>query len=140
MNLIEDLYQAWNRHDTATVLDFFTADVRYHDQGMGVTFDRAGLEAFVSASFTAIPDLAFEVTSVQVTADAFAAEAVMTGTQQQELPGLPVTGRPFTVYYALVGDIRDGRISRLVDYWSLPEYAAERPPAAPPARPSARLS
>lgn len=80
MNLIEDLYQAWNRHDKAAVMAFCTDNVLYHDQGLGVTFDRDGLEALISASFVSSPDLTFQITSSQVSNEGVAAEAIMTGT------------------------------------------------------------
>ena len=38
MNVIERLYEVWNRHDVEGVLEFFTDDVEYVDQPMGLRF------------------------------------------------------------------------------------------------------
>ena len=123
MNVLEQLYDVWNRHDVDGILAFFADDLVYEDQALGLRFDsKDALGAFVAATFDAIPDLSFELTSSFASGSHCAAEAVMRGRQVKDLPGIPASGTPFTVRYAIYGDIRDGKISRVVDYWNLVEF------------------
>lgn len=123
MSLLDDLYAAWNEHDVEGVLDFFGEDMTYTDRAMGVTFHGRGeLETFIRATFVSIPDLRFEVTSSFDDAEHFAGEALMRGDQVEDVPGLARAGSPFEVRYAIYGDHRGGRITRLVDYWNFAEW------------------
>ena len=123
-SILEHLYGDWNRHDTDAVLGHFrSGDIEYRDQALGVVFRTpAELGEFMRATFVAMPDLAFEVTSSFETEEHFAGEAVMTGTFAHDLPGIPATGQAFTVHYGIVGDHRGGLITRLVDYWNATEF------------------
>ena len=124
MGVLEQLYAVWNRHDLDGILGFFTDDLVYEDRALGLRFDsKEALGAFVAATFDAMPDLSFELTSAFADDAHCAAEAVMRGTQVKDLPGIPATGKPFTVYYAIYGDLRDGKIARIVDYWNLAEFS-----------------
>jgi steroid delta-isomerase-like uncharacterized protein len=135
VTIVDRLYAPWNRHDVDGVLAFFAPDARYHDQALGVTFEgRDALAAFVAATFVAIPNLRFEVVSSFEAPGHAAAELVMRGYQSEDLPGLPVTGEPFAVHYALIADVVDDRITRLVDYWNRIEYAGGEVTAPPRAR------
>ena len=98
MNVLERLYEVWNRHDVDGILEFFDDDLEYVDQALGLHFSsKAELGDFVAATFDAMPDRSFELTSSLADASHFAAEAVMRGAQVKDLPGLPASGRPFTV-------------------------------------------
>ena len=123
MKVLERLYEVWNRHDPDGILEFFSDELEYVDQALGLRFSsKQELRDFVAATFDAIPDLAFELTGSFATDAHCAGEAVMRGTQTKDLPGLPASGKPFTVRYAIYGDLRGGRITRLVDYWNAAEF------------------
>jgi steroid delta-isomerase-like uncharacterized protein len=125
MTILHDLYDHWNQHDVNGVLAFFAPDMVYRDQAVGFTFNGpAELGAFMKQSFESIPDLRFEVTASVEDDRHFAGEALMLGTFERDLPGLPATGREFTVHYGIVGDHTSGKITRLVDYWNAAEFIA----------------
>ncbi|MEV7085547.1 nuclear transport factor 2 family protein [Streptomyces sp. NPDC093085] len=125
MNILESLYARWNDHDVDGVLAHFSSSIVYHDQAVGFTFHSPGeLGAFIQKSFESIPDLHFEVTSSLQDGSHFAGEALMLGTFERDIPGVKATGRAFTVHYGIVGDHRDGKITRIVDYWNAPEFTA----------------
>jgi steroid delta-isomerase-like uncharacterized protein len=107
------------------ILDFFTDDLVYIDQTLGLRFSsKAELGAFIAATFEAMPDLSFELTDSFASESRCAAEAVMRGTQVKDLPGLPARGVPFTVRYAIYGTLRDGKLARIIDYWNFAELTA----------------
>lgn len=125
MTLLDELYAVWNQHDVDAILGFFSEEMTYTDQTLGAVFvNKQTLRDFVSLSFVAVPDLSFDITSSFDNGAHFAGEALMRGTQSEDLPGLPVSGKPFEVHYGIYGDLVDGRISRLVDYWNLAEWTA----------------
>ena len=66
-------------------------------------------------------------------------EWTMSGTHKDDLPGMPATGKSFSVRGATALQLDDGRISRNSDYWDMatlltqlglmpaaPERAADR--------------
>ena len=123
MNVLEQLYETWNRHDVEGILEFFADDLVYVDQALGLRFSsKQELGSFIAATFDAIPELRFELTASFATESHCAGEAVMRGRQTKDLPDQPASGDPFTVRYAIVGDVEHGKISRLVDYWNASEF------------------
>ena len=51
-----------------------------------------------------------------------------------DLQGLPATGRSFRIRGAGVGQIRDGKIIELTEYWNMAEFLTQvgaMPPAGP---------
>ncbi|HEX3961850.1 MAG TPA: ester cyclase [Trebonia sp.] len=125
MTILRALYERWNAHDVDGVLAFFATDMIYRDQAMGFEFSGpAELGQFMQASFVAIPDLRFAVTSSFETSAHFGGEALMSGTFQYDLPGVQATGRNFDVHYGIIGDHRDGKITRIVDYWNATEFTS----------------
>jgi len=49
----------------------------------------------------------------------------MTGTQTGDFPGIPGTGKSFSVPGSSVVEIRAGQIRRNRDYWSLATYPGQ---------------
>lgn len=46
----------------------------------------------------------------------------MTGVHTGDVPGLPATGKPFRISGAGVGEIRDGKLARVTEYWNMAEF------------------
>jgi len=108
---------AWNAHDVDAVTDWYASDAT-HRMASGNTYaGAAAIRAMVSRTLTAYPDLAFALRSAFATADRFAIEYTMRGTQQAAVNDRPGTGRSITVDGALVGSLDDaGRVVICVDY------------------------
>ncbi len=51
-----------------------------------------------------------------------AAEWVMSGTHTGKSPELPPTGKKFSLIGSSIMQIRDGKISRQTDYWSMMSF------------------
>ena len=119
------LYEARNRGDLAAVSALLDGSVTYHDRAQPLTMrGRAEVIAFLRRSHEAIPDLTFEVITSLDSTDHFAAEIVMRGTQNIDLPGIGRAGSRIELAYAVVGDRQHGRITRLVEYYNAAELTA----------------
>lgn len=124
---IEKLYKkyiaAWLAHDKEGVVSFFAEDCVYEDMALG-TLNRGKpeLKAFVQATLAAIPDFTIEPKSVFATVDRLASEWIMTGTQTGDFPGLPATGKSFSVPVASIMEFQNGKIRRNTDYWNLASF------------------
>ena len=119
----EDLREylgAWNAHDAERIVTYFTDDAKYEDVAMGqVSIGKDEIREFAQSMFRSTPDVNFELLSLFVTGDSIASEWVMTGTQTGDMPGLPATGRSFSIRGASVGELAGDKIKRNSDYWSL---------------------
>jgi steroid delta-isomerase-like uncharacterized protein len=124
---MERLYQnyvaAWSARDIEAVVSFFTDDCVYADVALGVLNRGKGeVRGFVQATITAIPDFKIEPKSVFATVDRLGSEWIMSGTQTGDFPGLPATGKGFTVPVASIMQFQNGKIRRNTDYWNLASF------------------
>jgi steroid delta-isomerase-like uncharacterized protein/uncharacterized protein (TIGR02118 family) len=116
----------WSAHDTERVACLFTDDCVYEDVTMGaVNRGRDELRAFAAAIFAAIPDFAIELSSSHADHRWAALEWTMSGTHAADLPGLPATGRRFSVRGATILGLTPDGISRCTDYWDKATFAAQ---------------
>ena len=89
---------AWSASDPERLTAIFTDDCVYEDVTMGVlTHGRAELRDFAGGIFAAIPDFAIELSSRFAAGGWGGMEWTMSGTHRGDLPGLPATGKPFTL-------------------------------------------
>ncbi len=69
-------------------------------------------------AFAAVPDMKIELELIISSRNAAAIEWTMSGTYSGKRPGAPdVVNKPFSVKGATIMQLRDGRISRVSDYW-----------------------
>ena len=121
--LYQDYVAAWLSHDTEAILRFFADDGVYEDVALAtISRSKAQIREFVQASLTAIPDLGIEPKQVFATADRLCSEWTMSGTHTGSFPGLPGTGKRFSVEVASVLEWQDGKIRRNTDYWNLASF------------------
>lgn len=127
MSWIDDYLEAWNRHDSAALAGYLTDDCVYTDQALGET--ATGLEAikkFVDDfEVNMSTDYRFEKGGEVVTDKAYAVEWTVSGTNDRGNEQLPSTGKPFSIKGISFGELRNGKISRNTDYWSLAEYLTQ---------------
>jgi steroid delta-isomerase-like uncharacterized protein len=109
---------AWSSHDVDKLLALFIDNCVYEDVTFGVvTRGKSELRGFAEATFKAIPDFNMEVTSRSVAGDRASMEWVMTGTHKGDFPGLPATGKRFSVRGASIVEVQGAKIRRVSDYW-----------------------
>ena len=97
-----------------------TEDHVYEDVTFAVVCRGAAeTRGFFEGCYSAIPDIHFTLTSAAADSDRAALEWTMTGTHKGDLPGLPATGKPFSVRGATVYEIAADKISVVRDYWDL---------------------
>lgn len=114
---------AWLAHDSEAIVRFFADDAIYEDVALAtISRSKAQIREFVQASLTAIPDLRIEPKRVFATADRLCSEWTMSGTHTGGFPGLPGTGKRFSVEVASVLEWHDGKIRRNTDYWNLASF------------------
>ncbi len=118
---------AWNRHSAEDVISFMTPDVVYVDIALGE--QHQGHEAvrhFVEqAEATLSSDYHFEVTNAFATETDYAAEWIMTGTQDRTDGKMPITGKPFRIQGVSVGRLQDGKIRENRDYWNMAAFLTQ---------------
>jgi ketosteroid isomerase-like protein len=49
----------------------------------------------------------------------------MTGVHTGDMPGLPATGRSFRIVGDGVGEVRDGQIVHVTDYWNMADFLGQ---------------
>ena len=69
---------------------------------------------------TASPDCKLEPKAWVTDDKSFAIEIVYSGTQKREIfPGLPATGKRFSIRGCCFGEIENGKIKGRRDYWDM---------------------
>ena len=118
--MFREYLAAWNTHDLDKIVSFFTDDCVYENLARGQTYrGKDELKAWATMSFDAIPDFKLDVTSLFASGEWVACEWVMSGTQSGAIPGLPATGKSFSVRGSTVAQLKDGKIMRNADYWDV---------------------
>ena len=119
----EDLVAAWNAHDDEQVLSLCTDDCVYEDVTMAaVNRGKAETRAFINAVFAAFPDFSMRLTSAFVAGNWGGAEWTMSGTHKGDLPGMPATGKSFSLRGASICELHEGKIKRNSDYWDMAAF------------------
>jgi len=116
--VLDDWAAAWSLHDTEKVLSLFTDDCVLEDVTFGVVNrGKKELRAFADGVFAGIPDFKIELTA-RFSTDAWAGmEWVMSGTHKGDFPGMPATGKRFSVRGVTILELQGGKIRRDSDYW-----------------------
>jgi steroid delta-isomerase-like uncharacterized protein len=118
--IIQDYYASWSSHDVEKVASFFVDDLVYEDVPMrAAQHGKDEFRASWSAFFDACPDFNIQMKALVTSGDQAASEWVMTGKLTKDLPGLPATGKGFSIRGASIFELRDDKISRNRDYWDL---------------------
>jgi steroid delta-isomerase-like uncharacterized protein len=121
--MFREYVATWNTHDLDKMVTFFRDDCVYENLPRGQTYHgKDQLKGWAKMSFDAIPDFKLDVTSLFVSGDWIACEWVMVGTQTGAAPGLPATGKSFSVRGSTIAQLKDGRILRNADYWDMATF------------------
>jgi len=119
--IIDDYIAAWNSHDANKILSFFTDDGVIDDLALGkVSNGKKELDNIIKSTLIDVPDVKFEEKSFFVAGGWAGQEWVMSGTNAHSpIPGMPATGKTFSVRGATIYHLQDGKISRETDYYNL---------------------
>ena len=96
--------------------DFVAEDVVDHEVPPGFPAGRDGVKAYIGAFVEAVPDLQIEVHQLFGEGDLAAGRATWSGTQEGELPGIPATGKRFSIDSIDIVRFEDGRA---VEHWGV---------------------
>jgi steroid delta-isomerase-like uncharacterized protein len=124
---------AWNRHSATDVAAFMTADAVFVDTTLGETFrGPQEIGQWVESMVTSFSsDFSMALRHSVVTSTGFATEWIMRGTHDGSTHQLAATGKHFDIRGATVGEVRDGKICGLRDYWDLAGFLAQVGAAMP---------
>ncbi|HKN38152.1 MAG TPA: ester cyclase [Acidimicrobiia bacterium] len=123
LQLIEQHMKAWSSGDIDGILACFTEDCVFEDMALPARFEgQDALREFAVAVFAALPDFHWSPTTMFGDGARVCTESHFTGTQTGDFPGIPATGKAADIPCLSVDEIRDGRIQRHADYWSLATY------------------
>jgi steroid delta-isomerase-like uncharacterized protein len=110
----EQWIAAWNSHRPDQMLALFTEDIVYEDVAFGVVnHGKAEVRKFAAEEFEGVPDLELKLLRAHVQGGHGTIEWSFSGTDK----GLFKTGKKFSVRGVTVMDLRDGKISRNLDFY-----------------------
>jgi steroid delta-isomerase-like uncharacterized protein len=116
--LLKQLIEAENAHDIEKMLALMTDDVVIEDVPFGIVMrGKDGVRAGFTGFFDAAKDFQVHPKSWVTSERSFALEVTYTGTQTGDFPGMPATGRTFSIRGCSIGEFEDGRVKGRRDYW-----------------------
>ena len=107
---------AWNSHNPDKMLSLFTDDIVYEDVAFGeVSHGSAELRKFAASEFEGVPDLELKLLRADIRGGHGTIEWMFSGTDK----GVFKTGKKFSIRGVSVIDMRDGKISRNLDFYDV---------------------
>jgi steroid delta-isomerase-like uncharacterized protein len=117
--IVTGYIEAIAARDLDRVFSFYDDEIVYEDVAVDQVY--RGIEAtkkFYAKSMAAL-DVTWFVDTIHATDEGFGVAWRMEGTHVADLPGMPATGRSFSVRGASIAEVKDGKIVRNRDFWSL---------------------
>ena len=112
--IAESWISAWNSHDPDKLAAIFTPDIMYEDVPFAsVNHGSAELRKFAASEFDGSPDLHVELGSSSIQGNHGIIEWTFSGTDK----GIFKTGKKFSVRGVSIMTMKNGKISRNVDYY-----------------------
>jgi steroid delta-isomerase-like uncharacterized protein len=117
-DLLMQLIEAENSHDAEKLLALMTDDVVIEDIPFGIVMTgKDGIRQSYAGLVEATPDLKTEAKSWITSDKSFALEWVLTATQKGDLPGIPASGKRFSIRGCSFGEFENGKLKGRRDYW-----------------------
>ena len=134
-SVVMDWTATLNRHDPDAAATYVSDDCVFTNVGTGRHAEgRPAVRNEFAALLARWSDVHIDTINILVDGGRFTKEWTLTGVHSGDLPGLPATGRSFRIRGAGVGQIRDGKIIELTEYWNMAEFLTQVG-AMPPTRP-----
>ena len=112
----EKLIAAWNSHSPDKMVPLFTDDIFYEDVAFGeISHGSAELRKFAASEFAGVPDLELKLVRANIHGGHGTVEWMFSGTDKDVYK----TGKKFSVRGVSVIDVRDGKISRCLDFYDV---------------------
>ncbi len=111
-------FESINTMDKTNPLDLCSDDTKFEDTAFGVAV--AGKEQYKSVFtrfFGSISGVRSEVKSVVASGEWAAAVWDFSGTQKGDFPGIPATGKSFSVRGVSILQVSNGKVKSRTDYW-----------------------
>lgn len=89
-SVISAYFEAWNHHDSSSLVACFTKDGLYHDPYVPEGIGGTNLFHYTQGVFHGIPDIRFDVLTIYTAADAIIVEWLMVGSPAINVPGVDV--------------------------------------------------
>ena len=125
-NLLKQLIETENSHDVEKVLTLLTDDIVFEDETFGVVMKgKDDFKQIYPTFITAAPDFKLEPKAWVTDDKSFAMEMVYSGTQKGDFPGLPATGKRFSIRMCSFGEFENGKIKGRRDYWDSASLAKQ---------------
>jgi len=109
---LKEYVEAWNSQDVERMLSFYTDDVNYVDQAVGVDLDRNGTRGFLK-KFIGNYSVGFKVTPTFLCED----PASETWSYEWDVEGTSTEGIKMFIKGISMIQMRGDKILRNVDYW-----------------------
>ena len=123
----DEYVKAWNSHDGRKVAAFMTPDAVYADPPIGAR--NQGRDAIAAWADSIVPtfssDYTFESVSFIQSGDRYAGEWIVRGTHDGSSPEMPATGRQFAIHGVSIGELEDGQIRVITEYWNMVEFLVQ---------------
>ena len=112
------LMAALSDHDIEKVLSSVTDDVFYEEvtAGGAICRGKEELRFRLQNLFAAFPDLQAKMTSYCASGDFECLERISSGTHKGDIPGLPATGKRFSIRQVVITNLKEDKISRISVY------------------------
>jgi len=128
-NLLNQITEAENAHDVEKLIALVTDDIVIEDVpfvpfGM-VMKGKDGVRQGYAFFFEAAPDYKIEPQSWVTSDKSFASEWVLTATQKGDFPGIPASGKRFSIRGCSFGEFENGKLKRKSDYWDYASLAKQ---------------
>ena len=116
---LRDYYAIWATGDPDKVVEFFAEGAVFEDLAFDAKLEgREAIRSFAVLTFNGVPDFRVDPQSIVVDGTQAAASWIMSGTHSGDLPGLPASGKSFSVRASSIIQTRDNLILQITDYWN----------------------
>ena len=119
--VVKDFLEAYNSGNAEKAASFLTDDCVHEDVALGEVFHgKKEIIGFFNSFYTDFTDYKWELKSIFSAGDRAAFESVLSGTHTHSSnPERPATGKYMAFKAATIVELRNGKISRVADYYDM---------------------
>jgi steroid delta-isomerase-like uncharacterized protein len=115
--MVRQCIEAWDRHDTERMEQLISSsNYSFHSPGMSSPINWNTTKQFLTAFWSAFPDLSHKIEDMVAEGDKVAVRVINTGTHKGEFMGIPPTDKKVSFVGVGFLTIRDGKI---IEQWSV---------------------